>query len=456
MSYLHAQNSSLLSVDSWLLFVKPMLSKYLQKKMSVHGTLAKNSLFLFAGSLVANFLNYAYHLVIGRQVSAEVYGEAESLISLIAIISVPAMTLGMVATKYAATCKADSDAGGSRQIWLYLNAKVFRYGVPIFLLMVVLTPVVGDYLNIDHRVALIAIWVSMYISFFNAINHGLLSGWQKFNQVSLANVVSTGIKFLSGIALVGLGFALGGIVGSIVLATIATYLVTFFALRINIIQKSPVIGAAIDTNVDFSALRRYVLPVFIGTLAITILGNADMILAKHSLDDYSAGQYGALTIVSKIIFFATGVIASVLFSMSAESEHKGESSRHILKAALGLVALASTIATAIYFVYPVAILSLLFGDRYQDAAPYLGWFAVAVALYSFANVIFQYLLSIHRTRFVYTLLAIAFLMILSITLFGRDIRSIIMIVIVMQAAAIVVSSAFLLGRSPKPRTLQTL
>jgi O-antigen/teichoic acid export membrane protein len=412
-------------------------------KLSRHGAFAKNSFFLFFGSLIANVLNYAYHLVVGRQVSIEVYGEAESLISLIMIISVPAMTLGMVATKYAAACKADANHTGSREIWLYLNKKVLKFGVPIFLFMVLLTPLIGRYLNIESHLALIAIWVTMYISFFNAINQGLLSGWQKFKKVSLSNVLSTATKFFSGIILVGIGFALGGIVGSIVLSTVMMYVVTLIALHINIIRKRGESDTHPETKVNFGSLKRYILPVFVGNLAITILGNADMILAKHNLDDIGAGQYGALTVVSKIIFFATGVIASVLFSMSAEHSHKGESSRHILKTALFLVSLASLVATGIYFAYPTLILSILFGGKYGDAAPYLGWFAVAVSLYSFSNIIFQYLLSIHKTKIVYSLLTIALIMVLCIDVFGAKISTIISIVIIAQVVAIALGIYYL-------------
>lgn len=407
----------------------------LKEKFSKQGTFAKNSFFLFCGSMIANIFNYIFHLVIGRQVSVGTYGEAESLISLVVIVSVPAATLAMVATKYAAACKADGNKKGSREIWIYLNKKVLKFGLPIFLLMILLTPIIGKFLNIENNLALIAIWIVMYVSFFNSINNGFLSGWQKFKKVSLANALSIGIKLLSGILLVGAGFALGGIVGSLVLSVIALYLVTFFSLRFRIIKKTASDSANLEKAVDFNSLKHYVLPVFTGNLAITILGNADMVLAKHNLDDLSAGQYGALTVVSKIIFFATGVIASVLFSMSAENSHKGDSSYHILKTAVVLILAASLGATTAYFMYPTLILSLLYGNKYQSSVSFLGWFAIAVTLYSLANVIFQYLLSIHKTKISYILLTISLLMVLFIVILGGKISDIISIVIAAQAAS---------------------
>ncbi|MCK9378688.1 MAG: oligosaccharide flippase family protein [Candidatus Moranbacteria bacterium] len=412
-------------------------------KFSSQGAFAKNSAVLFAGGLMVNVFNYVFHLIIGRQVSAEVYGEAESLISLIAIISVPAATLTMVATKYAASCKAEDNAGGSGEILGYLNKKVFKYGFPIFLLAVIATPFIGKFLNVNSSFALILIWISMYVSFFNAVNSGLLSGWQKFTQTSLASVISTGVKFVFGVALVGFGFALNGIVGSLVLATLSGYVATLMFLKSSVMKKSSQ-EIQCEKSVDLKALKHYVMPVFAGSLAVNILGYADMVLAKHSLDASVAGQYGALTVASKIIFFATGVMASVLFSMSSENSHKGASSRHIFQTALALVVLASSFVTAVYFFYPGVILNILFGGKYQETAPLLGWFAVVVALFSVSNIIYQYLLSLHKTKISYVFLVIALVALASFIFFGKSIISMLVINIVAQAVAILAGIYFLI------------
>jgi len=427
------------------------VANFLQKgnKFSIGGEFAKNTFFLFFGSMVANVLNYGYHLVIGRQVSVSVYGEAESIISLIAIVSVPATTLAMVATKYAAACKADNNKKGSREIWLYLNKNIFKFGLPIFVLMVFLTPVIGNFLNIESNWALSVVWLVMYVSFFNAINNGLLSGWQKFKKSSISSMTFAVIRLLSGGVLVGAGLALGGIVGSMILAVVAVYVVTFFMLKINILKKTNDLETHCESKVDFQALKKFIIPVFFGNLAITILGNADMVLAKHNLDEFSAGQYGALFVVAKIIFFGTGVVASVLFSMSSEKNHKGDSSKNILQTALVLVLVASGCATLIYFINPALILSFLYGSKYASVAPYLGWFAIAVSLFSVANVIFQYLLSKHRTQVAYALLTIAIIMVLSIVVFGSSISAIIAIVIGFQALSVIICGFYTLRLKKK-------
>jgi O-antigen/teichoic acid export membrane protein len=200
-------------------------------------------------------------------------------------------------------------------------------------------------------------------------------------------------------------------------------------------------------KIDFSSIKRYVMPALFGNLAINILGNVDMVMAKHNLDSVAAGQYGALTIVSKIIFFATGVIATVLFAMSAEDSHKKKKSIRIFYNAMFLMLVVCAISIGAYFLMPEFILSLLFGDKYSDVSHYLGWFAVLVTLFSLVNLIFQYLLSIHKTKVVYEFLVISILLAFSVLFFGNNFYDILLIAATSQVIAILAGLRHLFGKS---------
>jgi len=406
--------------------------------------LVKNSAVLFIGTMLASVLNYFFHLIIGRLVSVEIYGETESLLSLINIISVPAMTLTMVATKYAASCNAEKDRKGSREIWKYLNKKVLKYGLPIFALAVVLTPQIGNFLNIKNNFSLILIWITMLLSFFSAINLGILRGWQKFKQVSLAGIWGAAAKLIFGVILVKVGFALNGIVGSFMLGALASYFGAIFALKFIITKKKDNEIEDCNYKIDFKSLKRYVVPALVGNFAIAILGNADMVLAKHNLNSVLAGQYAALTVVSKIIFFATGIIASVLFSMSAENHHKKSDTLEIFKNASLLVLGVSFCAVIFYFIFPEFVLGMLFRNKYADVAGYLGWFAIMVTIYSYVNLMFQYLLSIKKTKIAYGLFAVSSASSLVILFIGKDIYAILTIITITQISALMLGFYFLL------------
>lgn len=412
---------------------------FLKKTFLNDRALARNSAILFAGIMGASVLNYVFHLAIGRMVTIEEYGKIESLNSLIYIILIPTATLTMIATKYGAGFKARGDMAGNRAFSRYLEKKIFLYGLPVFALLFFATPYVGHFLKIEERWPLVMLWIMMFISFFAAVNSGILNGWQKFKSISAMNIWGTVIKLVFGVLLVKLGFALSGAIGGYVLGGIVSYIASIIFLRFIFSAKEKEVAQPVMQQ----SLKAFVIPFFIGNLAINLMGNADMILAKHILDPTQAGQYGALTIVSKIIFFATGVIATVLFSMSAENHYKKNDSGKIFRNA-SLLMLAISAATVIfYFLFPAFILKLLFGGKYTDVAGYLGWFAVMVALFSYVNLMFQYLLSIHKTKIVYGLLAISLISSLAILFTGHSIYGILKVAIISQIAGIVVGIYFL-------------
>ena len=405
-------------------------------------SVARNSAILFAGSMGANILNYIYHFVVGRLVSVSVYGTGESLISLISFISVPAAAITMLATKYAAMCKAEENTGASRRFSARLTQTVLLYSVVIFLVALALTPLIKDFLHLESVVPLYLLWLLMIVLFLSAVNLGVMAGWQKFTQSSIAAVVGGVIKLAAAIFLIWGGFQVNAIIGSFLLGGIATYLVSV------IVVQHMRTSASADSNEEAPALKNYIWPVLVGNLAITILGNADMLFAKHNLDAITAGQYGSLSVVSKIIFFGTSAIATVVFAMAAERQYKSSPSLYIFQRAAMVTGIVTIIATIIYFAVPRLLLKILYGSTYVSVAPYLGWFAIAVSLYSFSNLVVQYLLSIHETRVVYAYLAASVIGSAGMLMFGTTLVRMSILLIATQALA-AGTAVFMLWRAQR-------
>ena len=408
----------------------------------------RNSMILFVGGMAANILGYFFHLVIGRMVSIEIYGEVESLVSFMSIISVPAMAITMIATKYAACSKAENNPTASREVLVYLNRKITLYGLPVLFLALLLTPSIRRFLHLESALPLVLAWVAMWGSFYFAVAGGILTGWQKFKASSFSSACGVGAKLFFAILLIKLGFALNGIMGSFLLGALVSYAVSLFALK-GILKKNRLpekTGCRVEIF-SSALLKKDILPVFAGNLAITLFGYVDMFLAKHNLDPVSAGQYGALAIVGKIIFFATGVIATVLFSMAAESNHKKDNTWKIFQHAAFLMLLVSLAGVTFYFLFPSFALGLLFQDKYTSVSPLLGWFAILAAAFSFVNLIFQYLLSIQKVRPVLWLSGIALLLPPALLFFGNSISAILGITLAFQSLVVFLGLGYLVKQA---------
>jgi O-antigen/teichoic acid export membrane protein len=309
-------------------------------------------------------------------------------------------------------------------------------------MMILLTPLVKWFLNIETGVAIILLWGAMFISFLSAVTIGLLSGWQRFADVNIINISSTVIKFVGAVGLVYLGFGASGAVGGLVLAALIGYGISWWLLR-PLLGPSESETSELHDDTLTQSVKGYVLPAFFGTLSMAIFGNADMIFAKHHLDGAMTGEYGALSVVAKTIFFVTGVITTVLFAMSAEHEGDRAKSQATFRLAMALTILVAGGATIIFALFPSVVVGTLFGEKYLAVSPLLGWFALAAALYSLASLTMQYLLSLYETVITRYLLALASLEIVSLFFFGETLYAIIGITIVTQILALLLGIFFI-------------
>lgn len=404
----------------------------------------RNSAVLFSGTMVANVLNYIFHLAVGRMVDPSAYGEIESLISLLTIISVPAGTLTLIATKYAADMKAAGNYEGTSFLSKYLTAKVFLYGIPLFFLALFCTPLVKNFLNIHDSLPIFILWGIMFLSFLSAATSGILTGWQKFTNISLVGVLATILKLLAVLLLLKMGFAVSGVVGSYILSMLFVYLANLYLLK-RFFQKNNRDNQG-TTEFLMPNIRGYIAPAFYGTLSVAILGNVDMIFAKHHLEASISGEYGALSVAAKTIFFVTGVLTTVLFAMSAEERNQQGKESHTFRLAVWLTLLVVVGSIIFFSLFPEFIISVLFGEKYLAVSGALPWFAVAAGIYSLANLFLQYLLSLAETKVAIFFLVLSFFEIGTLFFFGETLYAIIGITIGTQVIAALLGLWFVLEK----------
>src|SRR5476649_2490100 len=91
-----------LNIDS---FPNMEVVKKIIKRLSGN-TVFTGSAVMFTGSMFVNFLSYLFHVVIGRILGVERYGELATLLSLFFILNVPSLVIQTVLTKYFASYKA--------------------------------------------------------------------------------------------------------------------------------------------------------------------------------------------------------------------------------------------------------------------------------------------------------------------------------------------------------------
>jgi len=322
-------------------------------------------------------------------------------------------------TKYTADFRAKDWLNKIYTLFLFFTKKILIAAIIFFVIFVILSGYIAKFLNLTSVLPLIILGAGFLFSFSNSINLGIVRGLQKFKELSIISIIPVFLKILFAILLVKLGFAVNGAVGAVVLAALIGYLISFFPLRFLFKQKKE--------KIETKEIFQYSFPVFFILLFVTLLYNVDIILVKHFFSAQTAGEYGALAILGRIIFFMTGPIVGVMFPMAAHAHSNHTDPTKVFKKTIFLVSLIGVAILFFYFLFADFIIEILIGAKFLLIGKYLGWFGIAMFLYSLVNLFAQYFLSIGKTKCAYLVGIGAMLQVILIFIFHTNLWQIIWI-----------------------------
>ena len=360
-------------------------------KNFISSPIIRGSAVLWVGTMAANVSNYLFHLLMGRFLGPVNYGVLASVISLLYILMVPTTTVMTTVVKFTAEYDVEGAADKIHGMFKRLTKQLFYVGAALFLALVVLSPWISGFLNIPSLTPMLILSTMVLIGYLIPVNRGILQGQQRFGALSLNLLLETVLKLVIGITLVILGFAVNGAVFGIVAGVAVAYGLSFVPLR-------KVLKAGETATVSVRDMLKYSVPVFIVLLCLNAYYSIDILLVKHFLSPLNAGYYSGLSILGKIVFFASLSIVAVMFPLAAGQHKAGGKHSHYLGYTLGLITLVSGAIVAVYSIAPRFIIDLLFGTKYLAVAPYLGLFGLAMLLLALSYALANYFLAIHQTR----------------------------------------------------------
>ena len=140
-------------------------------------------------------------------------------------------------------------------------------------------------------------------------------------------------------------------------------------------------------------------------------------IVKHYFNATDAGYYSAASLISKIIFFATGSIATVMLPKVSELNLKKENTRSVLKNCLGYTFFVSLVAVFVYWMAPDLVVGMLFGREYEETTRVIGILGLAMMFFSLSYIIIIYNMAVKNFRFIYVTTAILLFEIILLSVF---------------------------------------
>lgn len=335
----------------------------------------------------------------GRMLTPKDYGEVVSLMGLLVIVSVPAVTLVSLIAKYVAGFKATQEYNKIYFIYKKISSYSFFVGVVLFFVFCVFIDIISDFLQID-KMSIFVFGLIIPFSFIVSVYRGMLQGLQQFVGFSVLNIIVVVAKILFAVVAVFLGLSIPGVMVSFILANLSAYFFGLIKIKKHFKDKSLDLSFDFKSKIKFKQIYKYSSTIFWASLFLVIFINIDVVLAKHYLEPSLAGQYSVLSMLGKIIVYATGAFLIILFpKVSAASVKKDGSENRILKIALLFTLFVGTFVLFFYFFASDLVVKILFGIKYIEISSNLFIFGLAMLFNSLSQVFIYFFMAVDNKYF---------------------------------------------------------
>jgi O-antigen/teichoic acid export membrane protein len=348
---------------------------------------------LVAGALgIAQIAAYAVSVVAARALGPDGFGILAALLGILLIGSVLAMGIQAVAARRLVQVDAVSRDGAARSM---LRDGLIGGGA-VALATLAISPLLVWLLRLDGWGALVLAAATLVPITWAGAQYGVAQGRESYGR--LATVY----------AVVGLGRGIGGVTGALVTGT---PLGTMAGLALG-----TAVGAIIGRIVvaPLAAAPRERLDGFFGEsahathalLALFVLTNIDVLLARALLNPDEAGIYGVGAVIAKVAFWLPQFVGVVAFPRFADARRGRATVISLLAvAAIGALVVAGTA------LLPGLVVAFVGGAAYVSLVPLAWLFAAIGASFALAQALLLTRLAIDDRRAVIAVWAAAALLV---------------------------------------------
>jgi O-antigen/teichoic acid export membrane protein len=407
---------------------------------------ARSSALLAAATAASIVAAYVFLLVSGRILGSEDYGSLAALLGLLTIVLLPAGALQMAASREVSRrVAAHDDAGAARLAKGALRASVIATA-PLVVVVLLLAMPLSHLLHI-HSVGIVVLAVlSLSTALVFPLAMGVLQGLQRFLELASLYVFPWVVRLVVlGIAAAA-GYRLGGAVFATFVGAIASAALALWLIR------PALAGAGSLPRAELATFLRYLWPVAVGLIGITLLTNVDVLIVKARFSGDAAGAYAAASAFARVGFFLPAAILTVLFPRTAARQARGEETEDILGRSLLAAGAFCGLLALVYWAAGSGLVTMTFGRDFSEGGTILAPFALAMGLASLANVLVGYHLSRGETRFAWIVAGAVAIQIIALATIPSSLRAVVWTNVVIGAAILAAHEVFVGSSLPALRS----
>ena len=350
-------------------------------------SLVKNTTILFIMNLAGSFLNYLFQIIMGRLFTLSDFGIFNALLSLLMILAVVHFTIMNTTSQRVSILNAENAADKYYPFYKHTVRRVFIISIVILSIYLILLHPLRIFFKVPGYLPIILLGIYCAVSLLLFVNRGFLQGIKSFLAFGSIEVLFPGFQVAFSTLLVLIGAGVSGVFGGMLLSVLILYAATLLFLKRKYFHNTQS-SVAEDTIFDRSTLGIFLVHLFFSAFLFI-----DMIMIKHLLSPDIAGEYAAVVVIGRILFYIPGAIVLVMFPYAVENKQTGKSALPLLIKSMALAASITLVGICLYYFFPEQIVGILFGKRYKEAVPYLWKYALAVSALGLIYVINHFKMS---------------------------------------------------------------
>ncbi|HEY6469585.1 MAG TPA: hypothetical protein VI434_07440 [Candidatus Dormibacteraeota bacterium] len=325
-----------------------------------------------AGTWLAGILGLLLQALVSHHFSPRLYGEVFAIFSFFTVLTQPAAGFSrMVAwtTSRELATKQGTDLESSALLRMTIR-RLTLIGTALGLVFVVGGGVLASYLDVPLSYVIVGA-VGVPFMFATSPMLASLQGEQRWLPWS---ALSIGIA-LSRVVFVIIFAWWFGPQGVMLGISVAAAVLYFIALAMVWPRMRRGHGST-----GWKPLWRFLVVSVTSTITVSVLLGSDVVLVQHFYPGKMAGQFSAVTVTARALFFAMGSVTSVLFPKVAARHARQRGTRSVVFTSVGIALIGGLLGLLVFSLLSTSILRDFSGKSYINGAGYIGWYAMGMPL----------------------------------------------------------------------------
>lgn len=374
----------------------------LKKLIKENSSFIKNILLTTVFGATISFLNYLFNVYLARNISEQDFSLYNAALGLIYLVQIPAMAIQAGITKKVASNKDFNLQDFKRKSLLQFTIISLILSIIFFILREQISQVSN--LPVKYMLPLTVVLFSAILS---PLTKGFLLGLEKILTLNIVTLIETVLKF----AMAMLAIKLSTDITLPILANCLPALLSMVVLLPFVNTKSTKLPKA-EISLDF----KNILLMFVTFFLLNTPYTLDLVLVNPEF----RAEYGALSLVGKIVYFAAITIASVMFARLSNGDEK--SRKRTLLISLVFTALTGISLSVLFYFFNGMVVDIMFKGMYTDIASYVPLYSLAMTAYAIAYMIINSFMVKDSFIHIYFLLALTTLQVILFRLNNSSIQ----------------------------------